>query len=96
MRGYSEYSHTWPGVFWFDLPLGIFLTFIFPRGGKKQLFDNLPGIIKERIYGFKDFQWTASISGAILWLIILSLLIGIGVTFTLGWINHISAGYCRA
>lgn len=58
MRGYSEYSHTWFGVFWFDLPLGLFLAFVFHEIVRNKLIDNLPVILKERVYGFKHFEWT--------------------------------------
>jgi len=29
MKVKSIYSHTWPGLFWFDLPLGLILMFIY-------------------------------------------------------------------
>jgi hypothetical protein len=76
MRGFSEYSHTWTGVFWFDLPLGIFLTFIFHEVVRNKLIDNLPAIIKERICGFKEFQWTTHFRKNVV-VIIVSLLVGI-------------------
>lgn len=42
MKLSSEYSHTISGVFLFDLPLGIILTFLFHGIVRNKLIDNLP------------------------------------------------------
>lgn len=76
MRGYSEYSHTWFGVFWFDLPLGLFLAFIFHEIVRNKLIDNFPVILKERVYEFKSFEWTTHFK-KYSFVVISSMLIGI-------------------
>ncbi len=57
MKVQSNYSHTISGIFWFDLPLGVFLCFIFHNVVKNQLFDNLSGNIQSRLITFKTFKW---------------------------------------
>jgi len=76
MRGLNEYSHTWHGVFWLDLPLGIFVTLVWHEVVRNKLIDHLPVFIKERVYSFKNFDWTYHFKRNSL-VVILSLLIGI-------------------
>lgn len=57
MRIQSNYSHTISGLFWFDLPLGLLLAFIFHNIVRDSLFDNLPTILKSRLLAFKQFKW---------------------------------------
>lgn len=57
MRVKSDYSHTLDGLFWFDLPLGILLTFIFHNIVRGSLFDNLPDFLKSRFSAFTQFDW---------------------------------------
>jgi hypothetical protein len=57
MRIKSNYSHTIDGLFWFDLPLGLLLTFVFHNVVRDSLFDNLPTILKSRLINFKKFDW---------------------------------------
>ena len=57
MRIQSDYSHTLSGIFWFDLPLGILLAFIFHNIVRDNLFDNLPTILSSRLIKFKQFDW---------------------------------------
>lgn len=57
MKIQSNYSHTIAGIFWFDLPLALLLSFIFHNIVKDPLFDNLPNTIKSRFIFFKTFKW---------------------------------------
>ena len=57
MRIQSDYSHTIGGLFWFDLPLGIIIAFIFHDIIRDSLFDNLPIFLKSRFTPFKQFNW---------------------------------------
>ncbi len=57
MRIKSNYSHTIDGLFWFDLPLGLLLAFIFHNIVRDSLFDNLPTTFKSRFSVFKQFDW---------------------------------------
>lgn len=57
MRIKSNYSHTIEGLFWFDLPLGLLLAFIFHNIVRDSLFNNLPPFLKSRFSTFKQFDW---------------------------------------
>ena len=57
MRIQSKYSHSIDGLFWFDLPLGILLTFIFHNLVRDSLLQNLPIGFKSRFSGFKHLDW---------------------------------------
>ena len=59
MKIKSDYSHTIEGLFWFDLPLGILLGFIFHNIVRNTLLDNLPKIIKSRFTQLMEFDWNA-------------------------------------
>lgn len=53
----SNYSHTIGGLFWFDLPLGLLLAFLFHKVVKQSLFDNLPVFFRSRFSRFRQFRW---------------------------------------
>lgn len=75
MRIQSNYSHTLSGLFWFDLPLGLMLAFIFHNYVRNSLFDNLPTILKSRLRVFKQFDWNSYFKKN--WVVVsLSILIG--------------------
>jgi len=75
MRINSDYSHTIEGLFWFDLPLGILITFIFHNIIRNCLFDNLPTFLKSRFSTFKQFYWNEYFKKN--WLtVVISILIG--------------------
>lgn len=75
MRIQSNYSHTVTGLFWFDLPLGILLAFIFHNIVRDSLFENSPIILKSRLETFKLFDWNSHFRTN--WLVVtISILIG--------------------
>ncbi len=57
MRVHSIYSHSLEGLFWFDLPLGIILCFIFHNIVKSNLIDNTPNFLFQRLSVFNSFNW---------------------------------------
>lgn len=57
MRMKSEYSHTIAGIFWFDVPLGLFLAYIFHILVRDSLIENLPKALKSRFLIYKWFNW---------------------------------------
>ncbi len=76
MKVQSIYSHTITGIFWFDLPLGIIITFVFHTMVRNALFLNLPKQIKTRLLAYQTFDWTNYFRYN--WfVVIISLLIGI-------------------
>jgi hypothetical protein len=71
----SIYSHTFLGLFWFDLPLGILLTFIFHNIVRNSLYNNLPKFLKSRLFHFTEFNWNNYFKNN--WIVIItSVLIG--------------------
>ncbi len=71
----SNYSHTLDGLFWFDLPLGLLLAFIFHDIVRNSLFDNLPTFFKSRFLAFRQFNWNEHFKRN--WfVVIISILIG--------------------
>lgn len=75
MRVESVYSHTWVGLFWFDLPLGLFLTLVYQVFVKDNLIDNLPIGLNRRFSRFKGIC-TGAYSLRYLVIIGLSVLVG--------------------
>lgn len=75
MRIQSNYSHTINGLFWFDLPLGIMLSFVFHNLVRDSLFDNLPQVLKSRLSIFKSLDWNKHFKAH--WIVVsISILIG--------------------
>ena len=71
----SIYSHTFWGIFYFDLPVGISLCFIFHNVVRDQLIDHLPVGLRERFWDLKTFQWNEVFKAS--WKIVfISLIIG--------------------
>ncbi len=57
MKIQSNYSHTLGGLFWFDLPLGLLLAFVFHNIVRDSLFNNLPTFLKSKFSTFHQFDW---------------------------------------
>lgn len=54
MKVQSIYSHALPGLFWFDLPLGVILMLIYTLIVKDKLIDSLPLFLNKRLSVFKN------------------------------------------
>lgn len=75
MKIKSNYSHTIDGLFWFDLPLGLLLAFIFHDIVRNSLFDNLLTFFNSRFSAFRHFDWNKHFKQN--WFVVLiSILIG--------------------
>lgn len=57
MKIESNYSHTFFGLFWFDVPLGLFVAFLYHLYIRDALIQNLPYFITSRLLVFKNFDW---------------------------------------
>ncbi len=57
MKVQSIYSHTYIGLLWFDLPLGIVLTFIFHTIVRNAFINNSPTFFQSRLSTFISFDW---------------------------------------
>ena len=76
MKGFSRYSHTWTGLFWFDLPLSIILLFIFHNLVRNTLIENLPFSLNVRLSAFDNFNWNKYFQENII-VVFISLIVGI-------------------
>jgi hypothetical protein len=54
LKAHAEYSHDWDGLFWFDLPLALFLMWIYNRFVKNKLIDHLPSYFNRRLSPLKN------------------------------------------
>jgi len=75
MKVKSIYSHTWSGLFWFDLPLSIIVLVIYQLLIKDGLIEHLPTSLFNRFVKFKGSE-RSFLSVGILIITIFSLLIG--------------------
>ncbi len=57
MKILTRYSHTFGGLFWFDIPLGLVLCFLYHQFVRDTLLQNLPHSFQIRLAGFQHFDW---------------------------------------
>jgi hypothetical protein len=76
----SIYSHTYWGVLYFDLPVGIAISFIFNDIVRNQLIDHLPVQLRERFWDLKNFCWNSFFKSS--WLIVI-------ISIMVGAVSHI-------
>src|ERR1700712_2189360 len=76
MKDFSKYSHTIGGMFWFDLPLGLILLFIFHNIVRNVLVEYLPFSLNIRFSAFTNFNWNKYFRKNII-VVLISLLVGI-------------------
>ncbi|WP_181304274.1 DUF4184 family protein [Rufibacter sp. XAAS-G3-1] len=82
MSLHDPYSHTWPSIFYFNLPVGLLVCFLFHLIVRNTLIDHLPYFLRKRFDRFKRFDWKTHFRKH--WpVVVLSLLIGI--VSHLGW-----------
>lgn len=55
----SEYSHTIPGVFWFNLPLAFILAWLYHEVVRDPFIGSLPNFFRFRLQAFSTFNWKA-------------------------------------
>jgi hypothetical protein len=71
----SRFSHSWAGVFWFDLPLGLLIAFVYHGLVREYFIRNLPKSLFIRTVSFNDFNWFAHFRTN--WLIVfISIIVG--------------------
>lgn len=59
MRSYSEHSHTIVGIFYFDLPLGFLLAWLFHQIIKDVLLENSPSFVRQRLLPLRQVDFNA-------------------------------------
>ncbi|WP_184550774.1 DUF4184 family protein [Mucilaginibacter sp. FT3.2] len=75
MRVKSIYSHTWTGLFWFDLPLGLVVIFVYQILIKDSVILHLPVALNRRFSRFRGVDNHGSFLQYLL-IVVLSILIG--------------------
>jgi Domain of unknown function (DUF4184) len=76
MKDYSKYSHTWAGLFWFDVPLGLALLFIFHNVVRNTIIEYLPFSLNVRFSTFEKFNWNRYFQKNMI-VVLISLIVGI-------------------
>jgi membrane-bound metal-dependent hydrolase YbcI (DUF457 family) len=87
MRDYARYSHTVSGMFWFDMPLGLIIMFLFHNVVRNTLIEHLPFSINIRLSGFEKFNWNQYFKKNT-FVVLLSLLVGIASHLFLDSFTH--------
>lgn len=84
----SIYSHTWPGLVWFDVPLAFILVIIYELYIKDPLITHLPRTLNRKFYWFRGYRshYTTAYFVAIL------ISVGIGAASHLFWDNFTHPG----
>jgi len=71
----SIYSHSFAGLFYFDVPVGLAVCFLFHDLVRNGLIDHLPAPLQERFCELKAFNWNKAFKQH--WhIILISILIG--------------------
>lgn len=76
MEMYGNYSHTLQGVFFFNLPLVLLLSFVYHNIVRDNLIENLPVFLSTRLTNFTDFDWNNYFKKNVI-IILVSALIGV-------------------
>ncbi|SMB79904.1 hypothetical protein SAMN00120144_4393, partial [Hymenobacter roseosalivarius DSM 11622] len=86
-KGLSYYSHTWPGLLWFDLPFAVVLTLLFHQVVRAPLFAHLPTPLQARFAHLAPLNWMHELRNR--WpIVLLSILIGTLTHFGWDWFVH--------
>ena len=75
MKVMSIYSHTWTGLLWFDLPVGLLLTFVYHDVVRDAFISHLPKALRSRFGQYNALEWNRHFIKNTT-IIILSILIG--------------------
>ena len=74
MKVSAQYSHTWSGLFWFDVPLGLLLMLVYVIVVKDKLITHLPDWLNRRFSNFRGKGHNINLLHSVV--IIMSTLIG--------------------
>lgn len=71
----KDQSHSWDALFWFCLPLGLAISFLFHLIVRNPFIFNLPPFFQKRFINYAGFDWLAYFKKNVA-VVLLSLLIG--------------------
>ncbi len=95
MKDYSKYSHTWAGLFYFDIPLGLFLIFLFHNVVRNILIEHLPFSLNIRFSVFEEFNWNKYFRTHVI-VVFISLITGIASHLVWDSFTHDGEYFARA
>ena len=91
LRDFRRYSHTFWGMFWFDIPLGLAFLFLFHNVVRNTLIEHLPFSLNVRFSVFEKFNWNEYFKRNTI-VVLISLLVGIASHLFLDSFTH-NGGY---
>lgn len=56
---YSDYSHTFSGILWFNMPLAFIIAWLYHEVVRNPLIGSLPKFFRMRLQAFATFDWKA-------------------------------------
>lgn len=87
MRDFARYSHSIPGMFWYDMPLGLLLMFLFHNVVRNTLIEHMPFSLNIRFSNFEKFNWNQYFKKNTA-VVLISLLVGIASHLFLDSFTH--------
>ena len=57
LKALRGYGHSLHGIFWFDLPIAILLSFLFHEIIRNPLIQNSPSFLQKKLSRYLGFQW---------------------------------------
>ncbi|OCX53318.1 hypothetical protein BEL04_03160 [Mucilaginibacter sp. PPCGB 2223] len=75
MKILSIYSHTWLGLLWFDLPLGLILCYVYHNIVRDGFIDSLPSPLYRRLKPYQGVNWNQYSRGHML-VVVVSVITG--------------------
>lgn len=75
MKMQSDYSHTFLGLFYFNIPVGLLVALVFHQIIKKPFIENLPSFFQNKLTLLKCTKWMNYLKTNFLY-VLLSILIG--------------------
>lgn len=87
MTLYGVWGHEWAGIFYFDLPMGLLLCWLFHRYVRLPLVDHLPDYLYRRFAGYRELDWNIYLKSHP-FQVVFGLLVGILTHFLLDNFTH--------
>lgn len=75
MKSSKEFSHTWWGILWFDIPIGLLVCFLYHNLIRDLFISHMPRTLQLKLIRFQHYPWNEKFR-ANWFLILLSLAIG--------------------
>ncbi|MDE3212466.1 MAG: DUF4184 family protein [Bacteroidota bacterium] len=87
LRDYSQFSHTLTGMFWFDMPLGLILLFLYHNLVRDPLIEHMPFSLNVRFSESQKLKWNRHFRENT-WVVLISLFVGIASHIFLDSFTH--------